>query len=312
MHNQESAVPKKIKEIVQYLQEASAKSSQNLIVSFYGGEPLVYFDDMKNFVGSLKGFDFLLTTNGLLLTKDKVEFLNRHCFDVMVSYDGKDSKELRGFDPVADRRNEMLEIDDLSIHTVLKAGSSYADTLCRLEEFNKAYTDKHGYNIKISFAPIVPFEGEDGYGAKDYKKDLIRILKSAKDHPLARRYFENLKQEITDASNGYHPTNLPSRNCRYGTMIPISMDGGIHTCLNRNHAVATIDDKLEDVMAKIAAENMTSRMERCMTCFFNGVTCKNAGCPIQNDDVFDKYCACAKERGKALLEVFDEISAQKL
>lgn len=312
MHKQQAPKKKRIEDIIRYLRDARSKSDENMILSFYGGEPLIYYDDMKRLSNELEGFDFLLTTNGLLLTKEKVDFLNETYFDVMVSYDGKQSKEVRGFDPVSDRRKELIAINDLSIHTVLKSGSSYAETLQKLEDFNAEYRSLHGYDIKISFAPIVPFSGESGYCASDYKRDLKQILSNAGDNLLARQYFNRLKNQLENAVNGCHPTNLLDKNCRYGTMIPISMDGDIYACLNRDHVVANIDDPIKFAMEKIAEVNMTERMKRCKECFFNGVTCKNAGCPIQSDDVFEQYCSEAKDRGTALLEVLDEISQKGL
>jgi uncharacterized protein len=63
-------------------------------VSFYGGEPLLHFDLIKECIHYLKttypqiDFIYSLTTNGTLLTKEKEEFLKKHEFLITVSIDG--------------------------------------------------------------------------------------------------------------------------------------------------------------------------------------------------------------------------------
>jgi len=63
-------------------------------IGFYGGEPLLHFDLIKNCVHYLKTtyphIDFLysLTTNGTLLTQEKEDFLKKHGFLITISIDG--------------------------------------------------------------------------------------------------------------------------------------------------------------------------------------------------------------------------------
>jgi uncharacterized protein len=69
----------------------------NLEVDFFGGEPLMNFEVVKQVVEyarSLekqhnKNFRFTITTNGLLLTDDKIDFINREMSNVVLSLDGR-------------------------------------------------------------------------------------------------------------------------------------------------------------------------------------------------------------------------------
>lgn len=69
----------------------------NLEVDFFGGEPLMNFDLVKKLVAygrSLeekhnKHFRFTITTNGLLLDDDKIDFINEHMDNVVLSLDGR-------------------------------------------------------------------------------------------------------------------------------------------------------------------------------------------------------------------------------
>ena len=76
---------------------AHSGSRKNLEVDFFGGEPLMNFEVVKEIVAygrSLedqynKKFRFTMTTNGILLNDDITEFLNREMSNVVMSIDGR-------------------------------------------------------------------------------------------------------------------------------------------------------------------------------------------------------------------------------
>ncbi len=69
----------------------------NLEVDFFGGEPLMNFEMLKELVAYCrsiekekgKNFRFTLTTNGLLIDDDVIDFANRECSNVVLSLDGR-------------------------------------------------------------------------------------------------------------------------------------------------------------------------------------------------------------------------------
>ena len=72
-------------------------SRRNLEVDFFGGEPLMNFQVVKDLVAYArsvekkynKNFRFTLTTNGLQINDDVIEFANRECSNVVLSLDGR-------------------------------------------------------------------------------------------------------------------------------------------------------------------------------------------------------------------------------
>lgn len=76
---------------------ANSGSRINLEVDFFGGEPLMNWQVVKDLVGygrSLeephhKKFRFTLTTNGMLLNDDIMEFVNREMGNIVLSVDGR-------------------------------------------------------------------------------------------------------------------------------------------------------------------------------------------------------------------------------
>ena len=76
---------------------ANSGSRRNLEVDFFGGEPLMNFQVVKDLVAYArsiekkynKNFRFTLTTNGMLVDDDVIEFANRECHNVVLSLDGR-------------------------------------------------------------------------------------------------------------------------------------------------------------------------------------------------------------------------------
>ena len=84
------------KRALDFLVENSG-TRRNLEVDFFGGEPLMNFDVVKELVAYArsierekgKNFRFTLTTNGLGINDDVIEFANRECANVVLSLDGR-------------------------------------------------------------------------------------------------------------------------------------------------------------------------------------------------------------------------------
>ena len=83
---------------IDFLLEQS-QNRRNLEVDFFGGEPLLNFDVVKEVVEYArskeeqcdKNFRFTITTNGLLLDDAKIEYINREMSNVVLSLDGRQS-----------------------------------------------------------------------------------------------------------------------------------------------------------------------------------------------------------------------------
>ena len=84
------------KRALDFLVENSG-TRRNLEVDFFGGEPLMNFDVVKQLVSYArsiekeknKNFRFTLTTNGVLIDDDVIDFANREMSNVVLSLDGR-------------------------------------------------------------------------------------------------------------------------------------------------------------------------------------------------------------------------------
>jgi len=76
---------------------ANSGERHNLEVDFFGGEPLMNFDVVKQLVAYArsvekeagKNFRFTLTTNGMLIDDDVIDFANKEMSNVVLSLDGR-------------------------------------------------------------------------------------------------------------------------------------------------------------------------------------------------------------------------------
>ena len=84
------------KRALDFLVENSG-NRHNLEVDFFGGEPLMNFQVVKDLVAYArsiekekgKNFRFTLTTNGVLVDDDVIEWANKECHNVVLSLDGR-------------------------------------------------------------------------------------------------------------------------------------------------------------------------------------------------------------------------------
>ena len=121
------------KKALDFLVENSG-NRKNLEVDFFGGEPLVNFEVVKQLVSYArsiekeknKNFRFTLTTNGVLLDDDAIDFLNKEMNNVVLSLDGR------------------KEVNDAKRKTINGKGS-YDIIVPKFQNFVKKRGDKEYY-----------------------------------------------------------------------------------------------------------------------------------------------------------------------
>ena len=187
------------KKALDFLIENSG-NRRNLEVDFFGGEPLMNWEVVKQLVAygrsrekeAGKNFRFTLTTNGMLMTDEVIDFLNKEMANVVLSIDGR------------------KEVNDRMRPTRNGKGSSYDIIMPKFKKFAKLRGDKSyyirgtftRYNLdfandvntrssvdEISVEPVVASPDED-YAIQ--KEDLPQIL--AEYDRLAKEYVKRRKE----------------------------------------------------------------------------------------------------------------------
>ena len=188
------------KKAIDFLIENSG-SRRNLEVDFFGGEPLMNWQVVKDIVrygrSKEKEFDknfrFTLTTNGVLLNDEVMEFANKEMSNVVLSLDGRKEVNDRmrpfrngkgSYDVIVPKFQKMAESRNQTNYYV--RGTFTHDNLDFSEDVIH-YADL-GFK-QVSMEPVV---GEDDEKYAIREEDLPKIMEEY--DRLAREYIKRRKQ----------------------------------------------------------------------------------------------------------------------
>lgn len=175
---------------------------KNLEVDFFGGEPLMNFDVIKKLVDygrSLekeynKHFRFTVTTNGVLLDEEKMDYINENMDNVVLSIDGRKETNDRMRKTINKKGSYDLIVDNYK-KFISKRGSKdyFARGTYTSNNLDFSEDVKHMRELgfdKISVEPVVA-KDEEKYALK---KEHVDILKKEYEK-LAEYYIESYKSK---------------------------------------------------------------------------------------------------------------------
>lgn len=181
---------------IDFLIENSA-NRENIELDFFGGEPLMAWDTVVETVRYArsvekkhgKKFRFTITTNGLLLDDDKIDFINREMVNVVLSLDGRKD--------VTDR-----------IRKTLNGKSAYDVIVPKFQKLVQSRGDKD-YYVRATFTKY----------NLDFTDDIIHLRELG---------FEQLSAEpvVTDINEPYAITesDLPRVFSEYDRLCEVMMN----------------------------------------------------------------------------------------
>ncbi|MBR4224419.1 MAG: thioether cross-link-forming SCIFF peptide maturase [Oscillospiraceae bacterium] len=232
------------KKALDYLLENSG-DRDHLEVDFFGGEPLINWKVVKQLVeyGRSreaeygKKFRFTVTTNGVLLDDEKMDFINKEMSNVVMSIDGR--KE------VTDRMRHRLDGKStydkiVPLFKELAERRGYKDYYVRgtFTKYNLDFSDDvfHLHEIGFDQISVEPVVGDREAPYAITEKDLPKVF--AEYERLTERILENDKQGkhfnffhfMIDLDQG--PCAIKRlRGCGCGNdYVAITPDGDIYPC----------------------------------------------------------------------------------
>ncbi len=261
---------------------------RNLEVDFFGGEPLMNFDVVKQTVeyarsleqAAGKNFRFTITTNGLALTDDRIAYINREMSNVVLSLDGRQ------------------EIND-RMRPLTNGEGSYEVILPKFQQLVAGRGDKEYYvrgtytrdNLdfdkdvlhlaslgfdQISVEPVVG-PAEDAYSirqedmaeiAQSYDRLLNTMLDAAEDGAVPFHFFHFM----LDLDNG--PCAIKRlKGCGCGNeYLAVTPDGELYPCHQfvgqAGYAMGDVDRGITrpELHAEFAAAHLLNKPE-CSQCW---------------------------------------------
>ena len=307
------------KKAIDFLIEKSG--NRHLEVDFFGGEPLMNFDVVKKTVEYArsiekehdKNFRFTITTNGLLLTDDKIDFINREMSNVVLSLDGRKevNDKLRvspngsgSYDVIVPKYQKLVaERSDKDYYvrgTFTKNNLDFTKDIIKMSEL--------GFD-QLSIEPVVSDTKLD-YSIK--KEDLPRVFEEYET--LAKEMIKRKKSGkcfnffhfMIDLDQG--PCAIKRlRGCSCGNeYIAVTPNGDVYPCHqfvgNEDFLMGNVFEGLKrtDIRDSFKSCNVYSK-EKCRECFARFYC--SGGCAANSynfhGDIHNTYdigCALQKKR----------------
>lgn len=295
-------------------------SRLNLEVDFFGGEPLMNLDVVKELVAygrSLEGprhkhFNFTMTTNGVLLNDENMAWLDENMNNVVLSLDGRKEVNDRMRKTVNDKGSYDLIIDDIKKMAALREGKKdyyVRGTYTKHNlDFSKdvAFLAEQGFG-SISVEPVVAEEGMD-YAILE--EDLDTILPEY--DKLALDYL-NRKEKGLDYQFFHFKIDLDGGPCVYKRLsgcgagrdyVAVTPEGDLYPCHqfvgNTDFCMGSVDAGITrpEVRETFTQANLVKK-EACSQCwcrYFCGGGC-HANAYNFNKTLMEPYAvACEIER----------------
>lgn len=147
------------------------KYGDGLRIEFWGGEPLVYWKTMKPMAEKLRTLlpkaAFSIITNGSLLTRDIVDWLDAYGFTMSISHDGP-GQHVRGPCPIEDGSEETKDAIRYAIEKMHRNGrGSFGSMLNRKNTsrvaIQKWFDDRFGPGLAVGEGGLIDAYDDDGY-----------------------------------------------------------------------------------------------------------------------------------------------------
>ena len=172
------------KKAFDFLVQSSGKR-RNLEVDFFGGEPLMNFETIKKLVDygrslekdNNKHFRFTVTTNGVLLDEDKINYINENMDNVVLSIDGRKETNDRMRKTINGKGSYEVIINNFKSF-ISKRGNRDYFARGTYTAYNLDFSEdvKHmreaGFD-KISVEPVVALP-EEKYALKEEHIDILK------------------------------------------------------------------------------------------------------------------------------------------
>lgn len=277
------------KQAVDYLLEHSYEEDSVTIVLF-GGEPFINWKVLKYVVeysaeeGRKKGkqVNYSLTTNGTLLSKEKIDFLNQYGIGVSISMDGSEeihnkNRPFEGgqgsFELVKKNATRLMESERTApVGTRVTLAKDFEEIGASLERLLRL-----GFS-EVGFAPVS--ESDTTLQLND--TDLTKMLEQFEEisdiyveHALKNEYlgFSNLTNLLKELHNGENK----SYGCGAGLgFFAVSPDGGLYLCHRFNEderfKMGNIYDGLDRNKQKQLLEELhVDNKQSCRSCSLKNI-----------------------------------------
>ena len=315
--------------------EFLAKNSgnrRNLEVDFFGGEPLMNFELVKDLVGYgreleveyNKNFRFTITTNGLLLDEDKIDFINENMDNIVLSLDGRKEVNDNMRKTINDEGSYEIILPKIKAMVEKRGDKDYyirGTFTSKNIDFSNDALDfyKQGFK-KISIEPVVTSEEMDyALREEDLEAVLAEYEKLSKDYIDIKRKDEDFYffHFMVDLSQG--PCIIKRAvGCGAGSeYLAITPEGDLYPCHQfvgeEQFKLGTVNSGIKNTELRDVFKNANvNNKEECRSCwarFYCSGGC-HANAFYAHNDLMKPYeigCKMEKKRIECAISVVANI-----
>lgn len=229
-------------------------------IEFWGGEPFVYWAHLKRLVPALADrfpdSEFLIITNGSLMSEEKIDFLERYDIMLGVSHDAM-GQHLRGPDPL-DEPGTLEIWRELFRRRQGRVGFNCVMTAqnCDIDAITGWLTAKMGMPVPVSFEGVVHSydtenrENNAGWSKEQYAKFQANIIKAMVNGTVAGHHSSVATRGLNfiDSLKRRRPSSSLGQKCGMDRPDQLSVDlrGNVTTCQNvgagGKHGIGHVSD----------------------------------------------------------------------
>ena len=290
-------------------------SRRNIEVDFFGGEPLMAMDTVKATVAYARSiekkagkcFRFTITTNGVLLDDENIDYINREMSNAVLSLDGRPQVNDRMRKTVNGKGSHEVIVPKFQ---KLVAGRGTKDYYLRgtFTHYNLDFAEDVMHMADLGFrnVSVEPVVGEEtcGYALKD------------EDLPVVLEQYEKLAEKLKDRAdvNFFHfnvdlaqgPCVIKRlRGCGAGCeYVAVTPEGDIYPCHqfvgNPAYKIGSLSDGSFDMELshRFSCLNIYTR-EECRDCwarFYCSGGCSASNLLVNGDIKKPNHVGCEMER----------------
>lgn len=320
-------IPSKINpDIYDFIRQvAEENGDQKVWLQFFGGEPLLYFNQIREIVKNTEGLaEYSIITNGRAMTDEMVEFFNTHDMPVTISWDGRNVLQTRGFDvfdPTKSLRRRILRINRLGLSAVMSSKAYPKEIMEAFQEIGDQYYKFHQYGIRINIDEIFDTGLDDkDLLDMDYKRvekemremtdTYIKHLEEGRTEDLKDIYIGNLFFQIKQYCDSGGTYDRVTCCCGNGySTLNMDLDGKLYPCHNTSEDIGSIHDSYFQYLRRVIANDDTKeRKDICRNCI--AVSCCQGGCKLLSDKVRKgSYCRLKKAVFGTVVSALQEYGA---
>ena len=267
-------------------------------IMFWGGEPLLHWDFIKDFIikahekfGKLReqGFVFFMVSNGLLLTQDKVDFLNQYGICFNFSYEAPYPFAIRGYvsDDICKLVNKIKHSEVLCT-----CFSKYnCDPLLAYRCLKAKFPNVKQVSVNMRIIKSFAFPND----IMDYNWDIIRknfsklriAAKLGDKFALYcfRKLFLGLRMKSPDRQS-YRVLDCVHKV----SGLSVSLDGKCSLCGNLDNFNCTVDNTIEELLSYAIKISEALESMECNFCRHSDICYKH--CMLDMKDKDGNFVTC--------------------